>query len=228
MGTRLTHIPFDIETTGFAATASVSVVGFALPLGCRVFVNTTGTNVQADRLEHRVGTRFETEIKLSTHHSEQALLESVAEFLDDRIADREYLLVAYNGERFNGGFDLPFLRTRYLQRGLKWPFDSIPYADLLPIIKDRFNTTADGDEQNDLVGAYDVLIGGSLTECDPFVESNEAVAAFEAGEFEPLVAHNVADIRRTAELASVAQQYCGTSEFNLKSLTPSCRDPNLS
>lgn len=228
MGTRLTHIPFDIETTGFAATASVSVVGFALPLGCQVFVNTADTAVQAERLERRVGARFETEIKLSTHHSEQALLEGIAEFLDNRIADREYLLVAYNGERFRGGFDLPFLRTRYLQNGLQWPFDSIPYADLLPIIKDRFNTTADGDEQNDLVGAYDVLVGGPLTNCDPFVESSEAVAAFEAGEFEALVAHNVADILRTGELASVAEQYCGTSDFDLKSLTPSCRDPNLS
>lgn len=111
---------------------------------------------------------------------------------------------------------------------MKWPFDSIPYADLFPIIKDRFNTTAAGDKQNDLVSAYDVLIGGRLTDCDPFVESSEAVEAFESGEFEPLIAHNVADILRTAELASVAEQYCGTSEFNLKSLTPSCRDPNLS
>lgn len=81
---------------------SVSVVGFTRPLGCRVFLNTTGTKIQMESLEHRVGDSFETEIKLSMHHSEQALLGGVAEFLDNRIADREYLLVAYNGERFNG------------------------------------------------------------------------------------------------------------------------------
>jgi hypothetical protein len=228
MGTRLTQIPFDIETAGFGATAPVSVIGFALPLGCRVFVNTDGRDRAAEELEDSVGARFETAVKLSTHHTEQDLLESVAAFLEDRIADQDYLLVAYNGERFNGGFDLPFLRTRYLRQGLDWPFDDIPYADLLPIISDRFNTTVDGDEQNDLVGAYDVLIGGSLTQRDPFEESSEAVEAFEAGELVELVAHNVADIRRTAELGAVAQQYCATSEFSLKSLTPSCRDPNLS
>jgi hypothetical protein len=228
MGTRLTQIPFDIETAGFDANASVTVIGFALPLGCRVFVNTNGRDTDTEDLEAQVEARFETTVKLSTHHTEEALLDRVAAFLEDRIAEQDYLLVAYNGERFNGGFDLPFLRTRYLRQELEWPFDDIPYADLLPIISDRFNTTVDGDEQNDLVGAYDVLVGGPLTGRDPFEESSEAVEAFEAGELVELVTHNVADIRRTAELGAVAQQYCGTSEFSLKSLTPSCRDPNLS
>jgi hypothetical protein len=228
MGTRLTQIPSDIETAGFDANASVTVIGFALPLGCRVFVNTNGRDTDTEDLEAQVEARFETTVKLSTYHTEEALLDRVAAFLEDRIAEQDYLLVAYNGERFNGGFDLPFLRTRYLRQELDWPFDDIPYADLLPIISDRFNTTVDGDEQNDLVGAYDVLVGGPLSRRDPFEESGEAVAAFETGEFVELVAHNVADIRRTAELGAVAQQYCATSEFSLKSLTPSCRDPNLS
>jgi hypothetical protein len=228
MGTRLTQIPFDIETTGFETTAAVSVVGFELPLGSRVFLNSGGRTVEVAELEEDAERRFDTTIKLSVHSSEVELLEAVAEFLSDRIANSDYLLVAYNGERFNGGFDLPFLRTRYVLQGREWPFDGIPYADLLPIISDRFNTTIDGEERNDLVTAYDTLIGECITAKDPFEESGEAVDAFEDGSFADLLAHNVADIRRTGKLASLAERYCSKSEFNLKSLTPSARDPHLS
>lgn len=52
--------------------------------------------------------------------------------------------------------------------------------------------------------------------------------AFEAGAFGPLLEHNVADVLRTKALASLAERYCGKSEFQLKSLTPSVRDPDLS
>jgi hypothetical protein len=38
----------------------------------------------------------------------------------------------------------------------------------------------------------------------------------------------VADIRRTRALSSLAQRFCGTSAFSLKSLTPASRDPSLS
>jgi uncharacterized protein YprB with RNaseH-like and TPR domain len=38
----LEFVAFDIETTGFDVTDAVTAVGFALPLGCRVFVQTGG------------------------------------------------------------------------------------------------------------------------------------------------------------------------------------------
>ncbi|WP_311170865.1 hypothetical protein [Halobellus ordinarius] len=228
MGTRLTHVPFDIETSGFETTACVTVVGFAVPLGSRVFLNTGGRSVDQANLETSLTERIETNVQLSVHESEYALLTAVAEFVAETIAPRDYLLVAYNGERFNGGFDLPFLRTRYSLQDLAWPFDRLPYADILPLIQNRFNTVSeDGTERNDLVTAYEVLIGGELGDVDPFTDSSEAVTAFEAGTFEPLVAHNLADILRTKALAKLAEEYCGKSEFKLKSLTPSARDPSL-
>jgi hypothetical protein len=228
MGTRLTHVAFDIETDGFAADAQVTVVGLCLPLGSRIFLNTDQRTIDVPRLEARLADRFETEIDLSTHPTETALLEALAPFLAETIAPRDYMLVAYNGERFNGGFDLPFLRTRYSLQELDWPFDGIPYADILPLVRTRFNTMTAGEERNDLVQAYDTLVGGDLSKFDPFAESSEAVDAFEAGEFESLLAHNIADIRRTKALASLAERFCGKSEFKLKSLTPSVRDPDLS
>lgn len=228
MATRLTHVAFDIETTGLDAEDRVTVAGFALPLGCRVFVNASAGPLDSSRVESHLDDRLDTTIELSDHPGEGPLLDSVGTFLAERVAPREYLLVAYNGDRFAGGFDLPFLRTRYASHSLQWPFDGIPFADLMPIISNRFNSTVDGEARNDLVGAYETLIGGDHSSVDPFVESAEAVRAFEAGEFEPLVAHNVADIRRTQALSSLAQRFCGTSEFSLKSLTPASRDPSLS
>ncbi|MFB6119370.1 hypothetical protein [Halosegnis sp.] len=228
MGTRLTHIPFDIETTGFETSAQVTVVGFGLPLGCRVFLNADGRPADGESLQASLAATFDPAIRLSVHASEPALLEAVAAFCADTLAPREYLLVAYNGERFHGGFDLPFLRTRCARQGRDWPFDGIPYADILPLVQDRFNTTAAGEDHDDLVGAYEELVGGPLSARDPFADSGAAVDAFAAGEFQPLLAHNLADIRRTGALAALARQYCGTSEFSLRSLTPTARDPDLS
>jgi hypothetical protein len=228
MGTRLTHVAMDIETTGFEANDRVTTVGFALPLGCRVLVNGASGTPDSTRLESRLGERFDTTLDLSVHVDEAALLEVAGRFLEQRVAPADYLVVAYNGERYNGGFDLPFLRTRYARLSMAWPFDGIPYADLLPLVRNRFNSTVDGEPRDDLCGAYETLIGGELSAQDPFSDSRQAVEAFETGEFEPLVAHNVADVRRTRALSRLLQRFCGTSEFSLKSLTPTSRDPSLS
>jgi len=55
---------------------------------------------------------------------------------------------------------------------------------------------------------------------DPFVESAEAVTAFDEGRFADLVAHNAADVLRTRDLGRLAQWYCSKSEFTVKSLSP--------
>lgn len=228
MGTRLTHVPLDIETTGFETSARVTVAGFALPLGVRVFLQTAGRGVETGPLEDRLADRFGTEVRLSVHDTEAELLHALTPFLAETVAARDYMLVAYNGERFDGGFDLPFLRTRYARQDIDWPFDGIPYADILPLVRTRFNTTVGGQERNDLVAAYETLVGDDLSTLDPFDASGDAVDAFETGDFQALLAHNVADILRTGALASLAERYCGKSEFDLKSLTPSVRDPDLS
>jgi len=90
----------------------------------------------------------------------------------------------------------------------------------MPLVTDRFNTTVDGDENGDLVTAYDVLCDGAHGELDPFADSKEAVTAFEDGQFTSLVLHNVADVLRTRAVGRVAERYCSKSEFKVKSLTP--------
>ena len=215
----LDQVAFDIETTGFDVDDEVTTVGFALPMGVRVFAQIGGR--RSDDIEASVKDRLsKTLVNVSTHTDEAALLAAVTEFVAERIRDADVLLIAYNGEVWSGGFDLPFLRTRFARHELAWPFVDVPYADVMPLVTDRFNTTVDGVEEGGLVTAYEVLCDGSDGDLDPFADSAEAVTAFEEGQFDELVLHNVADILRTQALGRVAERYCGKADFNVKSLSP--------
>lgn len=219
----LEFVAFDIETTGFAVTDTVTVVGFALPMGVRVLCRTDGR--PAPDLEVTVADRVKQHVQLSTHASEEAMLKAVGAFTAERLYDDEILLVAFNGERWKVGFDLPFLRTRLTLTNVTWPFCEMPFADLLPVVTRRFNTTdGNGEARTDLVGVYETLCDGEYSEFDPFEESAEAVTAFADGRFSGLVLHNVADVLRTRQLGLLAQRYCSKSDFQLKSLTPTIHD----
>jgi len=221
----LTPVAFDIETTGFETTAQTTVIGVVFPMGVRVFLNTDDRVVEADPLSEQQESLFGETVVLSVHDSERELFDAFSASVAEKIAPREYFLTAYNGELWRSGFDLPFLRTRLLVHDLAWPFADVPYADLLPIFRARFNTTTGDDKQDaTLEHVYEELVGGDLTEHDPFEDSSEAVTAFETGDFESLVQHNIADILRTDALATVAEQYCSKSDFKLKSLSPTRAD----
>lgn len=218
----LALVAVDIETTGVDATDTVTVVGFALPVGCRVFVQTAGRPARG--LEQAINERVDTRVELSVHDSEAALLEAMAEYVTLRLAGDDVLVTAYNGETWSGGFDLPFLRTRLSAHDLPWPFLDLAYADIYPLVRDLWNTTVEGEDRSDLVTAYETLCAGPYGDLDPFADSQAAVTAFEDGAFTELVAHNVADILRTAALGRLAQEYCSKSDFSLKSMTPVTND----
>jgi len=212
-------VAFDIETTGFEVRDEVTVVGFAVPMGVRVFVQTGGR--AAPDVEAAVRDRVEAHVQVSTHNSERVLLEAVGAFAAERLVGNDVLLVAFNGELWRSGFDLPFLRTRLSRSDVEWPFREMPYADLLPVVTNRFNTVGeDGDERSDLAGVYETLCEGQYGDLDPFAESEEAVTAYEEDRFADVVVHNVADVLRTRELGKLAERYCSKSDFKLKSLTP--------
>lgn len=222
--TALELVSFDLETTGFTVSDEVTVVGFAVPMGVRVFTQSAGS-VGEGEIEAGVQEHVDELVKVSVHASEQEMFEQVASFSADRLQTNDVLLIAYNGERWKGGFDLPFLRTRLSRTGVEWVFQDIPYADVMPVVTDRFNTTlADENTVQDLVGIYETLLSGTYGEFDPFDDSREAVTAFEQGRITELVRHNVADVLRTRALGRLAQQYCSKSDFQLKSLTATIDD----
>jgi hypothetical protein len=209
----LAPIAFDIETDGLDSDSVITVAGFAVELGEVVILNTAGQSADADRLEDSLTTHSSGRVELHVCDSEQALLTTLADVSEEKIdADAQYL-TAYHGETWSGGFDLPFLRTSCVTRGVPWPFPDMAYADMLNVI-DRFNT----NDTRDLVGVYDQLIGKET--CDPFAESGEAVDAFIEGEWGPLLLHNLADIQRTRELAVLAGGYVPKSDFQMKNLEP--------
>ena len=115
--TELTTIAFDIETTGFQADDELTVVGFDSAVSSRVFLY-TGTAPQTG-LTDRLNDALQTPVQLSFHDSEQDLLHELATFVTSTLTQRDAKLFAYNGERWNGGFDLPFLRTRLCAHGLE-------------------------------------------------------------------------------------------------------------
>lgn len=212
--TSLETVAFDIETTGFEIDDQLTVVGFDLDLGSRVFLNLCGRG-EPTELEYRLNDTLSTPARLSTHDTEAALLDAVITFVTSSLSQREVKLVAYNGDTWSGGFDLPFLRTRLSRHGLDWPFADLPYIDAMDVFKTRFNTSG-----NTLPDVYEDLIGDGLGTLDPFDDSSEAVEAWENGAFEPLVLHNIADIRRTRALMQLAERYCSKSDFSMKSLDP--------
>jgi uncharacterized protein YprB with RNaseH-like and TPR domain len=214
----LQQVAFDIETTGFDADDEVTVVGFALPMGCRVFLQTGGEPCPG--VASVVEETAAVPVKVTVHETEAALLERVERFGADRLRGADKLLVAFNGETFRGGFDLPFLRTRFARQDVDWPFVDVPYADLYPVVRDLFNTTVDGEDASSLTAAHETLGCAGLDDEDPFVDSAEAVAAFEEGRFAAVAAHNIADVLRTEQLGRVAERYCSNADFNVKSLTP--------
>lgn len=209
--TDLTTVAFDIETTGFETSDQLTVIGFDSPVASRVFLNTDGTTPSAN-LEDDLNTKLNAPVQLSVHTSGQELLTEMSAFVTSTLTQRDAKLVAYNGERWSGGFDLPFLRTRLCTHAIDWPFGSLPYVDVMDVFEKRFNTT-----ENTLCGVYEELIGRGLN-LDPFTDSAAAVTTWQNGRFEPLLTHNVADIRRTRALMDLAERYCSKSDFSMKSL----------
>ena len=214
MMTQLKTVAFDIETTGFQTTDQVTVIGFDADISSRVFLNVDNRGTPSS-LQERLDDELNSSVVLSTHENEAALFEAMSDFVESSLRTQEIKLVAYNGETWKGGFDLPFVRTRLNAHDLEWPFLGLPYIDLMDVFESRFNTT-----ETSLTAVYEELLGDDLGELDPFEDSSEAVEAWKGGNFEPVVRHNVADVRRTRALMDVAERYCSKSDFSMKSLDP--------
>ncbi|TSD08899.1 hypothetical protein DP107_17665 [Haloglomus irregulare] len=212
--TELDTIAFDIETTGFHMDDQLTVVRFDADIGSRIFLNTDG-RAPPPNLEARVNEELATAVSISVQQTERTLLSEMDAFVESTLTHQDVKLVAHNGERWNGGFDLPFLRTRLCYHDIDWPFAELSYIDAMDVFETRFNTSGDT-----LTAVYEELIGSGLTGLDPFVDSEEAVGAWEEEDFESLVRHNVADIRRTRALMRLAERYCSKSDFSMKSLDP--------
>ncbi len=209
----LTPVAFDIETSGLDTDAVVTVAGFSHDVGHWLFLNTAGRNADEATLVQQLENESQRPVSLTVVRTEAALLKALTVFAAERIDCDSHYLTAYNGETWNGGFDLPFLRSACHRNRVQWLFGDVAYADMMEVMK-RFDT----GEKSDLVGVYELLIAEN--DCDPFDESKSAVTAFEASDWQPLLQHNLADIMRTRELAELAGRFVPRSDFQMKTLEP--------
>lgn len=118
----LSPIAFDIETSGLEPGAVVTVAGLTTDIGSWIALNTTGREADASRLVSEVERQSDSNVQLSVFHNEGDLLTGLADFASRIIDDDNHYLTAYNGERWSGGFDLPFVRTACLRQDVAWPF----------------------------------------------------------------------------------------------------------
>lgn len=209
----LQPVAFDIETDGFTPGSTLTVAGLAHQLRVVILLNTTGRDADQDALEAQLNTYSSATVTLEVCDSERALLEQLSAICDTHLDGDRHYLTAYHGETWDGGFDMPFVRTACVQHSVPWPFPDIAYADMFDVVE-RFNT----NDESGLGEVYDQLIGNEM--CDPFKDSAEAVEAFRDGNWEQLLLHNLADIQRTRELAGLAGRYVAKSDFRMKSLAP--------
>lgn len=137
------NIAFDIETEGFAGADDdeVTVAGFFEPTEeATLFLNTQGKQVDIEKVEERVANESGEAVTVIGCLEEEHLFDAVEEFVTDFDIDDERL-VAFNGETWSGGFDIPFLRTRCLRNRHSWVFNEVAYMDISKVIERRFNTT---------------------------------------------------------------------------------------
>ena len=72
--------------------------------------------------------------------SEKEILEQLSVDVNTTLGGK--ILVTFNGENWSGGFDIPFLRTRYTILDMLdvFPFSGVKHIDLMPIFQKKFNT----------------------------------------------------------------------------------------
>jgi hypothetical protein len=209
----------DIETTGTEPDDQITVIGVDIPMGSRLFLNTGGREY-AEATGKELDNEFPGVVSVNACGSEYSMLGAFQEFALRRFGRAnqddtdEFKFAAYNGETWNGGFDLPFIRTRCREHDVEWPLQG-PYTDVMTVVGDHFNVSGKGLETT-----YDELVGEGLSERDPFADSGAAVQSWQDGEFESLLQHNLVDIRRTRQLVNIAEQYCSSSHFSMRSLNP--------
>ena len=136
------HVAWDIERTGFGWNDGITVTGFWYPSGhAGLILNTNGVAFDGEQAERRLREASGVEVSVRITPDEAGLLAALQEQVFECL-DREYnRLVAFNAEAWNGGFDLPFLRTRCFHRNVSLPFSGLQFADLWDLSKKRVSAT---------------------------------------------------------------------------------------
>lgn len=234
------QVAWDIETTGFGWSAKITVSGFWFSDGhATLIVNAGPHDADGDDLARQLERARRSTVRVEVAGDERELLREMQQVVFEQF-DRQYnRLVAFNADSWKGGFDLPFVRTRCIRRGVQWMFDGVLFADLWEPVKKRLNTTVTSygasTSANSLTGSYDLLFDQndqlpSLLEdvdghawyhespYDPFESSGSASARYREGDLLSVCLHNLADVHRTWELGEVVRRFVSPKDITEKKL----------
>ena len=108
------YVAFDIETTGLAA--------------------------DNDRIVSYCLLSESESVGMCCECTEEEMLEQLSVDVESALGGK--ILVTFNGDNWSGGFDIPFLRTRYVINDMvdMYPFGGVKHIDLMPVLQKKFNT----------------------------------------------------------------------------------------
>lgn len=150
------YVAVDIETTGFLASDNLTTLTLNHAGQMVVFAQTpNGDTEYLANLETPLAAHTDENVTVKAASDENELLEAVREYALTNFRD-DTILCAYNGELWNGGFDLAFLRTACDRHDVEFVFKDFPYTDVQEVFKKkgRFNTevpSISGGYKDDLV-----------------------------------------------------------------------------
>lgn len=67
-------------------------------------------------------------------------LQELSNFLTKEKEHNMVRLIGKNTDNYRGGFDIPFLRTKYMMLNASWPFKGVENLDIGPLIKSLLQT----------------------------------------------------------------------------------------
>jgi len=233
------NVAWDIETTGFNWNDEITVSGFWFPAGhATLLLNADANTTDSEDYENQLeAIRDGLSVRVHVCENEPDFLDTMHNVVFEQF-DIEYnRLIAFNADSWQGGFDLPFLRTRCLAHGHSWVFDDIQFADLWEPIKKRINTTTTAYDSNtdinSLTGSHKLIFNQHTTAVldsapnyppyrdhpyDPFTDSGSAVYSYQHGEYLPILKHNIADVHRTWELGEIVREFVPSKDITTKKL----------
>lgn len=142
-------IAFDIETTGLSTSDQITVSGFHEGERALFMLNVDSvlTDDENEKISQQIRRELEShveevEVVVEIYEDQRSLLsrmgEYAEEYLDWETPDR---MVAFNGETWKGGFDLPFVRTQCILEGVDPVFEDrgVEYLDLMDPLQKRLH-----------------------------------------------------------------------------------------
>lgn len=209
----------DIESRGVDHDSELTVIGFAVSGGYQLYLNTGGkTRTGCSGISSLNHNTVNKPVKIETHPTEEAMLNSALEFSNARLKTGEVLLTGFNAETWNGGFDIPHIRTRCQANNIEMILGNVLFCDIFEM-KDMMNHSVQNNEVNDLNSLFEIYFP-EAEDFDPADDQQPIVAYWHNEEFEKLLLHNLADLWKTRRLALMYDQYVPQSDWQLKPLGP--------